>query len=181
MQEIIKEIMRMESQRAAPAGQAGNMSPQEQLSTAAATVRGLYHDLLAAWNRREASAFAGLFWADGYAVGFDGSTHNNAKQLESDLQTIFAGHPTGAYVGIVREVRFITDDVALLRAAAGMIRPGETDIHPPVNAIQTLIATRRNGKWQISVFQNTPAAFHGRPELAEQLTAELRAAHQSQD
>ena len=31
-----------------------------------------------------------------------------------------------------------------------------------------------DGKWKIISFQNTPAAFHGRPELAEQLSAELR-------
>jgi hypothetical protein len=30
------------------------------------------------------------------------------------------------------------------------------------------------GKWRIALFQNTPAAFHGRPELAEQLSADLR-------
>ncbi|MGZ4033139.1 MAG: SgcJ/EcaC family oxidoreductase, partial [Tumebacillaceae bacterium] len=28
--------------------------------------------------------------------------------------------------------------------------------------------------WQIALFQNTPAQFHGRPELVEQMTAELR-------
>ena len=35
-------------------------------------------------------------------------------------------------------------------------------------------AVKRAGRWRIILFQNTPAQFHGRPELAQQLTDELR-------
>jgi len=45
---------------------------------------------------------------------------------------------------------------------------------PAVNAIQTLVAVCNDGEWRVALFQNTPAAFHGRPELAEALSAELR-------
>jgi hypothetical protein len=38
-----------------------------------------------------------------------------------------------------------------------------------------LVATRTGAGWRIVTFQNTPAAVHGRPELAQALTAELRA------
>jgi len=31
-----------------------------------------------------------------------------------------------------------------------------------------------DGEWRIKLFQNTPAQFHGRPELVEQMTDELR-------
>jgi hypothetical protein len=55
-----------------------------------------------------------------------------------------------------------------------MVPPGQSDINPAVNAIQTLIAAKHNNQWRIAVFQNTPATFHGRPELSENLTEELR-------
>jgi hypothetical protein len=55
-----------------------------------------------------------------------------------------------------------------------MVPPGASDIKPEVNSIQTMIATRNEGGWRIALFQNTPAAFHGRPELTQQLTDELR-------
>ncbi len=138
-------------------------------------VQTLYGDLLDAWNRRNARDYAALFWDDGFVVGFDGSSHDDPERIESDLGQIFGNHPTAAYVGKVRSVRFLNADVGVLRAVAGMVRPGESDLFPPANAIQTLIAARRDGEWRISVFQNTPAAFHGSPELADQLTAELRA------
>ena len=72
-------------------------------------------------------------------------------------------------------MRFLSANVALLRAVVGMVPPGESDLNPSVNAIQSLVAARDGGRWLAALFQNTPAAFHGRPELSESLTAELRA------
>ena len=137
-------------------------------------VRSLYQELLACWNRRDAAAFAALFAGDGNVVGFDGSTHDGRAEIESALSQIFADHPTAAYVAKVRSVRFPTAEVAVLSAVAGMVPPGKSDLNPAVNAIQTLVAARQDSRWRIAVFQNTPAAFHGRPELSEKLTEDLR-------
>lgn len=99
---------------------------------------------------------------------------NGRAEIESVLRRIFADHPTAAYVAKIRDVRFLTPEVAVLRAVAGMVPPGRSDLSPAVNAVQTLVAAVRDGQWRIAVYQNTPAAFHGRPELTERLTAELR-------
>ena len=136
----------------------------------------LYGDLLAAWNRRDAAGMARLYAARGSQVGFDGSTANGPQEIEAHLAPIFANHPTAAFVGKVREVRALGPDAALLRAVAGMIPPGQSDIIPEANAIQTLVASRdADGRWRVELFHNTPAAFHGRPEEREKLTQELRA------
>jgi hypothetical protein len=37
-----------------------------------------------------------------------------------------------------------------------------------------LVAVKRGDDRRIELFQNTPAQFHGRPELSEALTEELR-------
>jgi uncharacterized protein (TIGR02246 family) len=139
-------------------------------------IRSLYHALLKAWNTKSGSDFAALFTEDGDVVGFDGSGHTGRPVIESDLQRIFAHHLTATYVGIVKTIRFLSPDVAVLRAVAGMVPPEQQDIHPAVNAVQTLVATRDHELWRIALFQNTPAAFHGRPELSQQLTQELRQA-----
>lgn len=55
-----------------------------------------------------------------------------------------------------------------------MIPPGKSDIEPAVNAHQTLVAVKKDNGWQVELFQNTPAQFHGRPELVEEMTEELR-------
>jgi hypothetical protein len=51
-----------------------------------------------------------------------------------------------------------------------MVPPGQSDINPEVNAVQTLISVKQQNKWSMALFQNTPAAFQGRPELSERLT-----------
>jgi uncharacterized protein (TIGR02246 family) len=137
-------------------------------------VRVLYQQLLDAWNKRQASGMAALFTEDGSVVGFDGSQMNGRAEIEGHLRPIFADHPTSAYIGKVREVRLLAPEVALLRAVAGMVPPGGADINPAVNTIQTVVAVKQHGEWRIALFQNTPAQFHGRPELVQQLTEELR-------
>jgi len=136
----------------------------------------LYQELLKRWNKRRASEMTDLFAEDGNLVGFDGSQINGRSEARTVLSQIFANHQTAAYLGIVKEVRLLSPDVAILRAVAGMVPQGESDINPEVNAVQTLVAVKQQNKWIIALFQNTPAAFHGRPELSERLTEELRQA-----
>jgi uncharacterized protein (TIGR02246 family) len=142
-------------------------------------VRALYDALLDAWNRRDAAAFAGLFAERGNIVGYDGSPVDGRSAIESHLAAIFADHTPATYVGIVRELRPVGPSVALLRAVVGMVPPTGGDINPERNAVQSLVAAERDGRWQVELFHNTPAAFHGRPDDAAKLTEELRQAHRS--
>jgi len=137
-------------------------------------VRTLFHQFINYWNQRDAKAYAGMLTADANLIGFDGSQMNGPGEVKQELEQIFQRHQTAFYVTIERELRFLAPEVALLRAVAGMVPPGKDDIKPDVNAIQSMIATKKDGEWRIALFQNTPAAFHGRPGLAEQLTEELR-------
>ena len=137
-------------------------------------INALYQQLLDGWNRRNAHDFAALCAEDGNLVGFDGSQINGRAEIESQMGQIFADHQTASYVGKVREVRLLTPEVALLRAVVGMVLPGQSDLNPAVNSIQSLVAVKYAGTWRIALFQNTPAQFHGRPELVQQLTEELR-------
>jgi uncharacterized protein (TIGR02246 family) len=135
----------------------------------------VYMQLIEAWNRRSADEFAALFAEDGNSVGFDGSPLDGQAEIASELRRIFASHATAAYVAKVREVRRLSPEVTLLRAAVGMVPPGKTELNPAVNAIQSVVLVERGGRSKVSLLHNTPAAFHGRPQLAEQLTRELEA------
>jgi uncharacterized protein (TIGR02246 family) len=64
--------------------------------------------------------------------------------------------------------------VAVLRAVSGMIPPGQSELNPAVNAIQVLVAVQGDAGWRIAHYQNTPAQFHGRPDLSAALTEELK-------
>ena len=138
-------------------------------------VEALYRRLLEPWNVRDAAGMAALFARDGSLVGFDGSAIDGRGEIQRHLAPIFKDHPTAAFVGKVREVRYLGAGAALLRAVAGMVPPGAADIKPELNAVQAMVATSvDDGTWQVELFQNTPAAFHGRPDAVEALSAELR-------
>jgi uncharacterized protein (TIGR02246 family) len=141
-----------------------------------APILGLYQQLLQQWNKRNAAGMAGVFAPNGSLIGFDGSQLNGQQEIYEVMDEIFTNFPTAAYVSIVKEVRMLGDNAALVLAVVGMVAQGQTDISPAVNAIQTMTAAMVDGKWRVALFQNTPAAFHGRPELAEQLTNDLRQA-----
>lgn len=134
----------------------------------------LYEQLIQAWNDRDAKKMSELFANEGVMIGFDGSQVVGATEIYDHLHPIFESHPTAPYVKKVKNVQFLSSDIVMLRAIAGMIPPGQSDINPQVNTHQTIVAVRRNDKWQIELFQNTPAQFHGRPELVEEMTNELR-------
>jgi uncharacterized protein (TIGR02246 family) len=139
-------------------------------------VKALYGSLISAWNRRNASDFAAQFEEQGHSVGFDGSTLDGPVGIEAALGEIFAHHRTPSYIAVVREVRQIAPGAALLRAVSGLVPDGQADINPALNAVHTVTAVRHDGRWRIAHFQNTPAQFHGRADLADALTSELRAA-----
>jgi uncharacterized protein (TIGR02246 family) len=142
-------------------------SPQEQ------AVRTLYRELLRSWNRCDAHGFGALFSESGRYVGCDGNETTGRVAIEVELARAFEHSPARPCVGIVRSVRLLSESVALVSAAAGMYPPGSYRVDPSVNKLQTLLATREDGRWRALLYQNTPAVFRGRPDLAQQLTVDL--------
>jgi uncharacterized protein (TIGR02246 family) len=151
--------------------------PIQDTTSADQALRGLYEQIVTAWNHRDAAGMADQFAEDGNLVGFDGSQVDSRAAIADHLRPIFADHPTATYVAKVREVRMLSRDAGILRAVAGMIPPGAHDIDPALNTVHTLVAVQDgNREWRAALFQSTPAAWHGRPNDTAALTDELRGA-----
>ena len=148
--------------------------PVQSLSTDETEVRTLYQQLIEGWNKRSSNIMTTPFAEDGEIIGFDGSLVTMQTEIESHIRQIFADHFTPSYVSKVRNVRFLVPEVAILNAVAGMVPFRQSDLDPKLNSVQTLIAIKKTEGWRIALFQNTPAQFHGKPELVEKLTKELR-------
>jgi uncharacterized protein (TIGR02246 family) len=144
--------------------------------TGAEGVERLHRAILDAWNRQDAEAYASGFTDDAIVVGFDGSEMHGRAEIVEQLAAIFADHEVARYVRIVRGVRLIGAEAALLHAVVGMVPPGGSDVMPDRHAVQLLVAVRETGAWRAGSLQNTPAQLHGRPEAVRALTDELRAA-----
>jgi uncharacterized protein (TIGR02246 family) len=139
----------------------------------------LYRAIVDAWNARDAARMASLFAEDGNMVGFDGSEIATRGAILEHLQPIFADHPTAAYVSMVREIRLLGPSVAMVRAIAGMVPPGQDDFKAELTTVHTLVAVMTASsaapQWVAAMFQSTPAAWHGREHDRQALLDELRA------
>lgn len=150
------------------------MSSQPSVSIEETAVSALYRQLLQSWNRRSADVFADLFTQDGHSIGYDGSEMHGREEIAATLGKIFADHPTAAYISKVREIRFLTPGIALLRAVVGMLPTGKQELNPERNTVHTMLATKQGDVWRILLFQNTPAQYHGKPDALAALTQELQ-------
>lgn len=138
-------------------------------------VKALYQKLIAGWNAHDGEAMAAPFADDGVIIGFDGSLSSGKQTISTEMASIFADHETGRYAVKVESIRVLGPEAVILRAIAGLVPPGRAAINPETNSHQTVVAEGQNGEWSIVLFQNTPAQFHGRPELVEDMTRELQA------
>src|SRR5689334_2619382 len=90
----------------------------------------LYKQLLKSWNEQQANNYGALFTDDASVIGFDGSPMNGKHEITESLRAIFANHRTNNFVSKIRELKFLTPEVALLRAAAGMHPHNNSEIKP---------------------------------------------------
>ena len=119
-------------------------------------VRDLYRELMDGWNRGSGEDFAADFTEDGDLVAFDGTHFKGREEIAPFHQELFDKWMKGTrLVGRVKDVRFLSPDVALMHAVGSTILRGKTALSPERDSIQTLVAVRHDGQWRLAAFQNT--------------------------
>ncbi|MEU2348932.1 SgcJ/EcaC family oxidoreductase [Modestobacter sp. NPDC049651] len=139
-------------------------------------IRALYVRYLAGWNQRSGVTVSSVFADDGEMIDLDGTLRSGRLTIAADMRRLFAERSTPSFVGIVRSVRPLADDVAVLHAVAGMVPPGADALDPALHTVHSLTAVDDGGRWKIAVLQSTPARYGGRADALAALTAELEAA-----
>jgi uncharacterized protein (TIGR02246 family) len=121
-----------------------------------AAVRALYQQLMDGWNQGSGDAFAAVFTEDGDLIGFDGTHFKGRQEIAPFHQRLFDKWLKGSrLVGEVKDVRFLSPDIALMHAVGGTVLRGKSEPVPERDSIQTLVATRQDGEWRLAAFQNT--------------------------
>lgn len=120
-------------------------------------LRALYALLMDGWNRGSGAAFASVFDENADLIGPGGFHIRGRDRIAAFHQMLFDGMLKGTRLeGDVRSVRFLTGDVALVHAVGRAIGAADPQETPKRNSVHSLLAVRRDGKWLLDAFQNTP-------------------------
>jgi uncharacterized protein (TIGR02246 family) len=118
---------------------------------------GLPLRLVAAWAKNDAAGIAEVFTEDGIMILPGDVFKKGREEVLSFMAAAFAGPFKGTGVtGRPVDVRFVADDVALIRTHGGILASGETEIAPELAVRSTWITVKRDGKWQLAAYQNSP-------------------------
>jgi uncharacterized protein (TIGR02246 family) len=141
--------------------QASQPRPSESPDDAA--VRALYQQVMDGWNQGSGDAFAAPFAEDADFIAFDGTHFKGRREIARFHQPLFDTHLKGTrLVGRVTSVRFLSPEIALVRAVGGTVLRGKSAPSPERDSVQTLVASKRRGEWRLAAFQNTRVRPIGR-------------------
>ncbi len=113
--------------------------------------------LVAAWAKNDADGVANVFTEDGIMILPGDVFKKGRDEVRAFMAAAYAGPFKGTGVtGRPVDVRFASDDVALLRTHGGILAPGETEIDPELAVRSTWVVVKRDGQWQLAAYQNSP-------------------------
>lgn len=128
-----------------------------------ASVRALYSQLMDGWNKGDAEAFAAPFAEDADFIAFDGTHFKGRPEIVSSHQPLFDKWLKGTRLtGEVRNIRFLSPEVALMHAIGGTIMRNKAEPAPARDSVQTLVAAKCDGEWRLAAFHNTRVRPMGR-------------------
>ena len=79
-----------------------------------------------------------------------------ARRSSRTFRSQFDGWlPGSRSVAEVINVRFLSDDVAVVHTFGGIMFPGETDVQPDWVGIQTWVVIEEDGEWLATAYQNS--------------------------
>ena len=119
------------------------------------TLHEMVYHLEAAWNAADGQSFAEAFAEDADFIHILGGYYTGRAAIEAGQRMIFGTIYKGSTVRYsVEKIRFLRPDVAVvsLRQYLQFHEEGATS---DLEARPTIIADKRDGKWQIAQLQNT--------------------------
>lgn len=113
--------------------------------------------LAGAWARNDATGVADVFTEDGLLILPGDVFKKGRAEIRSFMLAAYAGPFKGTGVtGRPVDLRFVADDVALIRTHGGILAPGRNEIDPALAVRSTWVTVRRDGRWVLAGYQNSP-------------------------
>ncbi|MDG6104089.1 SgcJ/EcaC family oxidoreductase [Dactylosporangium aurantiacum] len=123
--------------------------------TDVAQLRALFASTIEAWDRADAQAYAAAFTEDADYTIFVGTRYRGRDKIADVHDALWRRFLKGSrLVGAVTDIRFVTDDVAVL-TSQGRVRTSRLSGRR-LDKAQTFVAVRRDGRWLFTAFHNSP-------------------------
>lgn len=118
-------------------------------------IRALVDRQVKGWAAGDPAAYASVFTADADYITFLGTHHTGRDAITASYVPLFRRLLKGTRLLIdITEVRFLTPDVALVHANASVSK-GARWRHRRGTRVNTSVAVRTDGRWQLAASQNT--------------------------
>lgn len=131
--------------------------PSTVLDTEQRAVREVIDGIYAAWADNDADAFAALYLEDASVIQ-PGIYKDSREIVRTSMAAAFAGPLKGSTViDAPLSVRFLNDNAAVVISEGAVRMSGETE--PPAQRFvrATWVLAKRDGKWRIAAYHNSPA------------------------
>ncbi len=116
----------------------------------------LFQELQDGWNQGDGQAYAAFFTEDADYIVVNGDYLKGRQAIAAAHQQLFETLFQGSRLeGFVKNIRFLSDDIALVHLHGRPQIAGQPLPTPEQYSIQTMVATRRADGWRITSFQNT--------------------------
>ena len=114
--------------------------------------------LYKAWEANDAEAFVADYTNDASVVQ-PGVYKKDREEIRATMAAGFAGPLSGSRAADHPEdVRFLTDDTAVVISEGGIIFPGQDAVASERLVRATWVLVRRDGGWRIACYHNSPAS-----------------------
>ncbi|MER5757155.1 SgcJ/EcaC family oxidoreductase [Streptomyces sp. NPDC002088] len=123
-------------------------------------IRNVLQRVYEAWNANDADAFVAEYTEDASAI-LPGSYRKSREEIRESMKAGFSTYLKGSTTtDKVRDIRFLSDDAAVVISETGILFPGETEVPEDRVVIASWVLTRQGGKWLLAAYQNSPAVMN---------------------
>ncbi|WP_042377401.1 SgcJ/EcaC family oxidoreductase [Streptacidiphilus melanogenes] len=126
-----------------------------------AAIAAVLVDSYTAWEAGDAGAMVADYTEDATAI-MTGSLRNGREVIRQSMAAAFAGPLKGSSTDNKRlSLRFVGADAAIVVSESGILFAGETEVPDARKVNATWVLEKRDGRWLIAAYHNSPVLAPG--------------------
>lgn len=126
-----------------------------------AAINAVLAEAYRAWEANDADAFVANYTEDATAI-LPGSLRDSREVIRQGMAKSFEGPLKGSSTYNKQlSVRFLGNDGAVVVSESGIILAGETEVPDARKINATWVLEKRDGKWHIAAYHNSPMLAPG--------------------